>query len=744
MRLTLPAASSPVALALSLALACSLNAAAGEVRGRVSMPDVCSPSVSPAVVVLEPKDATGASRTKVGAGDVGLIDQSGLQFVPRVQAISLGQTIRFTNQDTETHNLHLLTPGLSFNRSMGPGGVEDYTPTAPGLLKMGCDVHSHMRAFILVAAGPEVAVCKADGTFKIRDVAPGTYLAKVWHEMADPLEREVVVAGGDAPLDLGTITLTAPVVAPNATHAVRVAPRPWPDVIDRIGVLLGSSRAEGSRPGGAKKARKLADEAYFSEFELSDMEVAIRANLGVDRAGQLESGFRDLAKASKQLAAGQIDAPKWTAMTRELLLDLVRASDELNRMGITDGSKMGAGQAVALDGTPSSSADRQALRMTLSRSLDGVRELADADQAEDASLALSDSYFDAFEPIERYLITRVPAAVEPLEQEFGRLRGEIGSGLKGVSLASRLGGLKAEVDAALLRAEGERVGTFAPAFFASLITVLREGVEVILLLTMLTALSTKAGRPDGIKAIWAGVGLAVVASLITAAALNLLIASAQGRTREVMEGLVLLSASMVLFYVSYWLIAQTQAKRWTDFLKAQASKAGGAGGLGALGLTTFLAVYREGAETALIYQAMIADQGGARPGLLGLAAGLGIGLFALFFIDRIIRTTSVRLPLRRFFRVTGGFLFAMSVVFAGKGVAELQQSGWIKQTALDWAGRGVGLLGIYPNVQCLATQGLLVGGALAAFLLMRIEPSTKAASPRTLKPSEAQAAGIVA
>jgi high-affinity iron transporter len=737
MRPTSPASS--CLTALTLVFACGMTATAGEVRGRVSMPDVCSPAVSPAVVVLEALDAPKQAepRAEREAGDVRLVNQSGLQFVPRIQAISVGQTIRFTNQDSETHNLHLLTPGLSFNKSMGPGGIEDYTPAAAGILKMGCDVHSHMRAFILVADGPNVAVCKADGSFKIRDVAPGRYLAKIWHEMGDPLEREVVVTG--KALDLGTLTLTAPAVVGSGGNALSVPPRLWPEVIDRIGLLLGSSRAEGARPGGGKKARRLAEDSYFVEFELSDMEVAIRANLGVDRAGQLESQFREIFKASRQLSEGKIDAARWTTLTRNLLLNLVRASDDLNRKGITDGSKIGASRAAAAGG-PVSSVDRQALRMALSRSLDNVRELADADEADDASSALTGTYFDAFEQIERFLIIRNPASVRPLELEFGRLRGELGSGLKGEPLAARLGTLKAEIDAALLRAEGERVGAFTPAFFASLITILREGVEVILLLTMLTALATKAGRPDGLKAIWAGVGVAVVASLITAVALNMLIASAQGRTREVMEGLVLLSASLVLFYVSYWLIAQTQARRWTDFLKAQASKSTAVGGLGALGLTAFLAVYREGAETALIYQAMISNQGGARPGLLGLAAGLATGLIALVFIDRAIRKASVRLPLRRFFQVTGLVLFAMSVVFAGHGVAELQQSGWIKQTAVDWAGRGIGWLGIYPNVQCLSIQGLLIAGALAAYLLLRLEPTTKVPPPRVAVKSEAKVA----
>ena len=52
------------------------------------------------------------------------MNQRGLQFVPRVQAIELGQTVRFTNQDGETHNVHVVSPGFAFNQSMAPGSLE--------------------------------------------------------------------------------------------------------------------------------------------------------------------------------------------------------------------------------------------------------------------------------------------------------------------------------------------------------------------------------------------------------------------------------------------------------------------------------------------------------------------------------------------------------------------------------------------------------------------------------------------
>src|SRR5947209_8784433 len=94
------------------------NARAGEVVGRVEMPAACSPAVSPAVVSLERIDGAMERGGPEVAAQVALVNQRGLQFEPRVQAVQVGQTVRFTNEDNETHNVHILTPGVSFNQSM--------------------------------------------------------------------------------------------------------------------------------------------------------------------------------------------------------------------------------------------------------------------------------------------------------------------------------------------------------------------------------------------------------------------------------------------------------------------------------------------------------------------------------------------------------------------------------------------------------------------------------------------------
>src|SRR4051812_20688495 len=98
--------------ALAVVLLGASTARAAEVSGRVAMPELCSPGVSPAVVTLEPAGGGAPLSTTAGEpAEVVLVDQQGLQFVPRVRAMPLGGTIRFTNADSERHSVHVQTPG---------------------------------------------------------------------------------------------------------------------------------------------------------------------------------------------------------------------------------------------------------------------------------------------------------------------------------------------------------------------------------------------------------------------------------------------------------------------------------------------------------------------------------------------------------------------------------------------------------------------------------------------------------
>lgn len=705
------------------------------VSGQVRMPDVCSPTISPAVVYLEgvgtdaPPSITPAE-SPATAAEVSLINQQGLQFVPRIQAVGMGRTIRFANQDGETHNVHVVTPGFSFNQSMAPGQSRDYEPEKPGLFKLTCDVHIHMRGYVIVSPTPWFAVCTPAGNYRLDGVPDGRYTLVAWHEMGDPERRDISIDGGK-PVEPPPIVLTAlPQLVVNGGPRVNQVVRPWADVIDRIGILLASSLDEAGKPNGLARARRLAEDAYWGEFEASDMETAVRKYLGFSRKGELERQFRGIRAMAQEVARRQQPASEQADLNQKLLLALVATAGELNRKGVIDAAHLdiAGGSTNGLDpdmATPDR-ADIAVLVQSLKRGFHRIQLLADQGEAEEAASEVTTIYTTEFEPIERYLLGREPQSVRPFEIRFNILRGDLSAGLKGDELANRVSSLQGDVEILVARLEAQPTGTFGAAFAASLITIVREGVEIILLLAMLIALVAKttashtSDRRRGMRAIWLGVAGATVASLITAVALNLLVSSAQGRSREILEGLVMLSAAGILFYVSYWMVSQVESKRWTDFIKRQTRRGIEAGGLGTLAITAFLAVYREGAEIALMYQALLGSQGEAPAGIWGIVAGLAVGLTVLTAVALIVRATSVRLPMRQFFGVSGLLLFAMSIVFAGNGVFALQTAGIIHTTNLAIPGRGFPLLGVHPTVQVVTTQGLILGGAVLGWLLILV------------------------
>src|SRR5262249_47731172 len=165
--------------------------------------------------------------------------------------------------------------------------------------------------------------------------------------------------------------------------------------------------------------------------------------------------------------------------------------------------------------------------------------------ADDAASELTTVYLTDFEPLERYLFGRSPQSVRPLEMQFNTLRGDLSAGLKGPLLAARLDAISSEVEGLVSKLEARTVGAFGTAFIESLITIVREGVEIILVLAMLIALVSRtttaagaSGRAGAMRAIWWGTGLAIAASALTAWALHFMVASTQGRVRETLEGLV--------------------------------------------------------------------------------------------------------------------------------------------------------------------------------------------------------------
>jgi high-affinity iron transporter len=357
------------------------------------------------------------------------------------------------------------------------------------------------------------------------------------------------------------------------------------------------------------------------------------------------------------------------------------------------------------DERPASAAVFTAVREQISGALD----LAYAGHHEAAATTAFDAYM-RFEQVETSVRARNAALATRLEAEFATLRTRAAGGAARVELL----GIERELYASLEEAERVVSDRTAPfnLFVQSLVIILREGLEAILIIGALIAFLMKAGAAHRKRDIHIGVGAAVAMSLLTAVLLETVFVLSAAH-REALEGITMLAAVGVLFYVSYWLLSKMEVAKWTAFVKQRLAVAVTGGSAFALASAAFLAVYREGFETVLFYKALFVEGGALSDTFLPVTAGIAVGAVALALVYLAINRWGVRLPLKPFFGVTSAFLYYMAFVFAGKGIAELQDGGVVSNTILlGWP--RLPALGVYPTVESMLAQAVMALFALAA------------------------------
>ena len=233
--------------------------------------------------------------------------------------------------------------------------------------------------------------------------------------------------------------------------------------------------------------------------------------------------------------------------------------------------------------------------------------------------------------------------------------------------------------------------------------------------------SLEAGRARGYRRpLGLGVAAAVALSVATwiAAAVFVDVAPLQ---RELLEGATALLAVVVLFFVTFWLVSQLEHRRRMEFMRARIGGAIAAGSAGAFAALGFTAVYREGFETALFYQALLLFAEGLVVwvvlGIVAAAAALAVVAYAILRLGK-------KLPLKPMLMTGATVLLLLSVAFAGNAVRSLQEGDFLRVTPVEasWARPPVfvaELTGIHPTREGLFVQAALIavylGGAAYVF-----------------------------
>lgn len=318
-------------------------------------------------------------------------------------------------------------------------------------------------------------------------------------------------------------------------------------------------------------------------------------------------------------------------------------------------------------------------------------------------LALS-AYLDGFEPVEPIIDARNKPLLAEIEKQMLAYRATLNARDIGAANTTAQ-----QLQTLFDRAEAELGAGAAPitTFLGAFTILLREGLEALLIVVGMLAFLRKAGRQDVVRHVHAGWIGALIAGAATWAVATYVV-GISGASREVTEGVSSLFAAIVLLAVGLWMHQKSSAGRWQAYLKAKLSSTMSRRSVWGLFLLSFIAVYREVFETVLFYSALAVD--GNRVALL---AGLVCGIATLSVIAWLLMRTSARMPIGKFFAFSSALVAVLAVVLAGKGMAGLQEAGWVSASYL--AVPKVQLLGMYPSIETVSAQLVVIAIAAAGF-----------------------------
>ena len=240
-------------------------------------------------------------------------------------------------------------------------------------------------------------------------------------------------------------------------------------------------------------------------------------------------------------------------------------------------------------------------------------------------------------------------------------------------------------------------------FFDAMLILLREGVEALLIVMALVTTLKAAKMKKGLKWFYTGAVMGILASLAIAVLLQFLFpAVSSGSNREIIEGAVGIFAVLMMIMVGIWLHSKSSIKKWNDFMESQMKAVTATGSFISMFALSFLAVFREGAETILFYAGIY-----PRIDKASFFLGIGLAFLVLFVLALIMNKASTYFKPHRIFLILTWLIYALAFKMLGVSIHALQLTNILPShlmngfPSIDWAG-------IYPSLEVVTCQLIFV------------------------------------
>ena len=484
--------------------------------------------------------------------------------------------------------------------------------------------------------------------------------------------------------------------------------------------------------------------AHWIGYDASNFSKVVNDTISADKQKELLQQFTDLEGIAYQQDQGDVIAAKIDALTAEINATAQTLDANADLANPKEYAKQRAAQTAEerkkLDAAKKNSSKGKGDRTwsevagEMTAILDKAYKAATSGNGDEGSALVNNAYYQYYEKLgfEKNVMNAISGdRVSQVEYQFKMTRKTMRDGGSDKEIKQLVDDLKSWLvkDAAILDGGASgNVNGFTKLVTSSagqaFLILIREGLEALLVVAAVIAYLVKSGNERFTRWIYLGVVAGLAGSGLVAVLFTFLFGGS-GPIQEISEGVCALIATLMLLWTSNWMLNKSSVEAWNNYIrnkteaavadaqsKVESGQGLGLGMIASLAMLSFLAVFREGAETVIFYESiysMSQDAHGMWVGGLAAAA-------VLIVIFLILRFTSVKIPIGPFFLVTSILMAALVVIFAGGGIHALIEGDLIEGTYLstvptnDW-------IGLYPYVETITAQVIAAIAVVVLFVV---------------------------